>query len=172
MWTFFIMLKYSYTASTTKQAKYAIKCLNAIILDDNEKIKIYGDIIDKIKEAGLSLESTPYFRFHLVALGMIAVNGGHLFFPKMLRSIVQKFIVQGLLLKDIRTQLEIETLQKSENEKEHSNDLNTIYEFLSDEVKAKHEGIKLLVRWIFGLKLNSILVIQESQAEANSKCII
>lgn len=160
--------KFILNASTTKQAKYAIKCLNAIILDDNEKIKIYGDIIDKIKEAGLSLESTPYFRFHLVALGMIAVNGGHLFFPKMLRSIVQKFIVQGLLLKDIRTQLEIETLQKSENEKEHSNDLNTIYEFLSDEVKAKHEGIKLLVRWIFGLKLNSILVIQESQAEANS----
>ena len=54
-------------------------------------------------------------------------------------------------------------------EKDHNNDLNSIYEFLSDEVKAKHEGIKLLVRWIFGLKLNSILVIQENQADANSK---
>lgn len=141
-------------------------------MDENEKIKIYGDIIDKIKEAGLSLESTPYFRYHLVALGMIAINGGHLFFPKMLRSIVQKFIVQGLLLKDVRTELEIETLQKCEDEKEHNNELASIYEFISDEVKAKHEGIKLLVRWLFGLKLNSILVIQENQADANSMCLL
>lgn len=104
----------------------------------------------------MSLESTPYFRFHLVALGMIAVNGGHVFFPKMLRSIVQKFIVQGLLLKDVRTELEIETLQNSENEKE-ATDINIIYEHLSAEVKAKIEGIKLLVRWIYGLKLNAVL---------------
>ena len=140
----------------------------------------------------MSLESTPFFQFHLVALGMIAVNGGHVYFPKMLRSIVQKFIVQGLLLKDIRTEIEIDSLQNSENEKE-ATDINTIYEHLSAEVKAKIEGIKLLVRWIYGLKLNSILgmpllicvtctwlltifiswsiiaVVPESQEEANSK---
>ena len=104
----------------------------------------------------MSLETTPYFQYHLVALGMIAVNGGHVYFPKMLRSIVQKFIVQGLLLKDIRTEIEIETLQNSENEKE-ATDVNVIYEHLSSEVKAKIDGIKLLVRWIYGLKLNSIL---------------
>ena len=109
-----------------------------------------------LQEAGMSLESTPYFRFHLVALGMIAVNGGHVYFPKMLRSIVQKCIVQGLLMKDVRTDLEIETLQNIENEKE-ATDVNVIYEHLSAEVKAKIEGIKLLVRWIYGLKLNAVL---------------
>lgn len=87
---------------------------------------------------------------------MIAVNGGYHFFPKMLRSIVQKFIVQGLLLKDIRTDFEIETLQNTEIEKDNS-DINVVYDCLSEEVKTKIEGIKLLVRWVFGLKLNSIM---------------
>ena len=87
---------------------------------------------------------------------MIAVNGGYVYFPKMLRSIVQKFIVQGLLLKDVWTELEIETLQNSENEKE-ATDIGVIYEHLSAEVEAKIEGNKLLVRWIYGLKLNSII---------------
>lgn len=36
-------------ASTTKQAKYAIQCLNAIIADENEKMKVFGEIIDQIK---------------------------------------------------------------------------------------------------------------------------
>ncbi|KAF7494831.1 Sister chromatid cohesion protein PDS5 -like protein B [Sarcoptes scabiei] len=159
--------KYILKASTTKQSKYAIQCLNSIILDENEKIKVFGNIIDQIKAAGLSLESTPYFRFHMVALGMIAINNGHIYFPKMLRSIVQKFIVQGLLLKDARTEIEIQTLQSIENDKE-CNDFNSIYEHCSEEIKAKHEGIKLLVRWIYGLKLNSILVIPENQAESHS----
>ena len=160
--------------------------MNSIILDDTKKVKIFGEIIDKIKESGMSLETNPYFRFHLVALGMIAVNGGHVYFPKVLRSIVQKHIVQGLLLKDVRTELEIETLQNLENEKE-ATDINLIYEHLSEEVKTKVEGIKLLVRWIYGLKLNTILgmfqqnviryifkmlflfsVVPESQEEANS----
>lgn len=141
--------------------------MNAIILEENERVKIYGQIIDKIKDIGLSLESTPYFRFHLVALSMIAVNGGHLLFPKMLRSIVQKFVVQGLLLKDFRTEIEIEALQKTESAKTFS-DINSIYEHLSNEIKTKNEGIKFLVRWIYGLKLNALMVIPENQIEANS----
>lgn len=136
-------------------------------MDENERVKIYGQIIDKIKENGLSLESTTYFRFHLVALAMIAVNGGHLLFPKMLRSIVQKFVVQGLLLKDFRTEVEIDALQKSESGKTFT-DINSVYEHLSNEVKTKNEGIKLLVRWIYGLKLNSLMVIPENQIEANN----
>ncbi len=88
---------------------------------------------------------------------MIAINGGYVYFPKMLRSIVQKFIVQGLLLKDVRTEHEIETLQNTEKEKSATTDVNVVYEGLSAEVKAKCEGIKLLVRWIYGLKLNSIM---------------
>lgn len=166
----FLSNQICFLASTTKQAKYAVQCLNAIILEDAKKVKVFGEIIDKIKEAGLSLESSPYFRNHLVALGMIAVNGGHMYFPKVIRSIVQKFIVQGLLLKDVRTDVEIDSLQNSENERE-STDINLIYEHLSAEVKAKVEGIKLLVRWIYGLKLNSILIVSENQEDNNSERI-
>jgi hypothetical protein len=48
---------------------------------------------------------------------MIAVCGGHAFFPKVLRSIVQKFIVQGLLLKDLKTDVEITSLEESERQR-------------------------------------------------------
>ncbi|KAH9410377.1 Sister chromatid cohesion protein PDS5 A [Tyrophagus putrescentiae] len=160
--------KYILNAATTKQAKYAVQCLNAIILDDTTKVRVFGEIIDKIKSAELSLTSTPFFQVHLVALGMIAINGGYVYFPKMLRSIVQKFIVQGLLLKDVRTEHEIETLQNTEKEKSATTDVNVVYEGLSAEVKAKCEGIKLLVRWIYGLKLNSIMVPHETQEETHS----
>lgn len=126
---------YCWIASTTKQAKYAIQCLNAIIADENEKMKVFGEIIDQIKvflldfvseliylrivwqASGLSLETSPYFRSHLVTLGMIAICGGYAFFPKVLRSIVQKFIVQGLLMKDMKTDLEIASLEESERQR-------------------------------------------------------
>ena len=36
-------------ASSTKQAKYAIQCLNAIIQDDDEKLKMFALILDQIK---------------------------------------------------------------------------------------------------------------------------
>lgn len=67
-----------------------------------------------LKVSGLSLETSQYFQCHLVALGMISVCGGHAFFPKVMRSIVQKFIVQGLLLKDLKTDVEIARLEESE----------------------------------------------------------
>ncbi|CAG2111748.1 unnamed protein product, partial [Medioppia subpectinata] len=136
-------------ASTSKQAKYAIQCLNAIIGDENEKMRIFGEIIDQIKASGLSLETSPYFRSHLVTLGMIAICGGHSFFPKVLRSIIQKFIVQGLLMKDMKTEHEINALEESERQRENTDPLIT-YEYCSEEAKAKIEAIKLMVRWLYG----------------------
>lgn len=55
------------------------------------------------------------FRIHLVTIGMIATCGGHVFFPKLLRSIIQKYVVQNLLMKDVR--LEEEVHAQEENEK-------------------------------------------------------
>lgn len=37
------------SASTTKQAKYAIQCLNSIIQDDEEKRKMFAQILDSVK---------------------------------------------------------------------------------------------------------------------------
>lgn len=39
------------------------------------------------------------------------------------------------------------------------------FEFCSEEVKCKIEGIKLMVRWLYGLKLNTLIAPPESQQE-------
>lgn len=128
-------------------------------------MKIYLRIINKINYYGLSLTS-PYFRFHLTALSMIAVNGGHSTFSDLFDIIAKKFVIQELLHKDFRSKVEIVLFQSVESKKNLTN-INTIYEHLSNEVKTKIEGIKLLVRWIYGLKLNSLM--EENRNEANIK---
>ncbi|RWS23881.1 hypothetical protein B4U80_05305, partial [Leptotrombidium deliense] len=155
--------KFVLKASSTKQAKYAIQCLNAIIQDDSEKMKIFGQILDQIKNEGLTLE-THNFRTHLVTIGMIATCGGHVFFPKLLRSIIQKFVVQNLLLKDQRLAEEIATQEENEKQRDNS-DVAVAYEFCSEEIKCKVEGIKLMVRWLYGLKLNTLIASPENQQE-------
>lgn len=151
-------------ASSTKQAKYAAQCLNSIVQDENEKIKIFGQILDQIKQTGLSLDS-QYFRNHLVTIGMIATCGGHVYFPKMLRSIIQRFVVQNLLLKDQRLPEEISAQEESEKLRDAS-EIGLIFELCSEETKCKVEGIKLMVRWLYGLKLSSVTASTDQQAEA------
>ncbi|XP_015792482.1 sister chromatid cohesion protein PDS5 homolog B [Tetranychus urticae] len=155
--------KFVLKASSTKQAKYAIQCLNAIIGDDEEKLRIFAQILDQIKEVGLTLDS-PYFRIHLVTIGMVATCGGHVFFPKLLRSIIQKYVVQNLLMKDQRLEEEVQAQEESEKNRDLS-DPTVSYEFCCEEVKCKIEGIKLMVRWLYGLKLNTLIASPESQQE-------
>lgn len=149
--------------SSTKQSKFAIQCLNSIIQEDNEKMKVFGQMLDNIKTAGLSLES-PYFRNHLVTIGMIATCGGHIYFPKLIRSIIQRHVVQGLLLKDIRLPEEIAAQDESEKQRDASDPAVT-YDLCSEEVKCKVEGIKLMVRWLYGLKHNTIVAVPEQQSD-------
>lgn len=66
-----------------------------------------------MQEVGLTLDS-PYFRIHLVTIGMVATCGGHVFFPKLLRSIIQKYVVQNLLMKDQRLEEEVQAQEESE----------------------------------------------------------
>jgi sister-chromatid-cohesion protein PDS5 len=150
-------------STSTKQSKYAIQCLNAIITDDSEKMKIFSQIMDQIKATGLSLDSL-FFRNHLVTIGMVATCGGNVFFPKLLRTIIQKFVVQNLLLKDQRLQEEIEQQEETEKQREIS-DPALNYDFCSEEVKCKVEGIKLMVRWLYGMKHNTITAAIEQQSE-------
>ena len=154
-------------ASTSKQAKYAVQCLNSIINDESEKNKIFGQILDRIKTDGFSLESS-HFRIHLVTTGMIAISGGYLFFPKQLKTIMYKHVVQNLLLKDQRLSEEIEMHEKTEKQR-NSNDPQVTFEFCSEEVKCKIEAIKLMVRWIHGIKLNTLQATPETQAEEIAK---
>ena len=153
--------------SSTRQSKYAIQCLNAIIRDENDRRKIFNEIVDKVREAGMSLES-PFFRNHLVTLGMIATCGGHIYFPKLIRSIVQKYVVQELLLNDQRLAEEIAVQEESEKNR-NSSDSALTYDLCSEEVKSKVEGIKLMVRWLYGLKQNTLRADQDNLNEATAQ---
>lgn len=154
-------------ASTSKQAKYAVQCLNSIVNDESEKNKIFSQIIDRIKTDGFSLES-PHFRIHLVTTGMISIAGGYLFFPKLLKTIMYKHVVQNLLLKDQRLIEEIEMHENTEKQR-NTTDPSVSFEFLSEEIKCKIEAIKLMVRWIHGIKLNTLQAPIETQADEISK---
>lgn len=156
--------KFIIKPASTKQAKYAIQCLNAIIQDDNEKMKIFGQVLDQVKEAGLTLDSA-YFRNHLVTIGMAATCGGNIYFPKLLRSIIQKFVVQNLLLKDQRLPEEIQAQEEAEKQRDAS-DHGLTYELCAEETKCKVEGIKLMARWLYGQKLSTLTVPPEQQQEA------
>lgn len=148
-------------ASSPKQAKFAVQCLNSVITNDQEKDKVFGQILDFIKEAGLTLESS-HFRAHLVALGMIAICGGQNKYPAVLKSIINKFVVQGLIMKDTRSDIEIKAQERSEASLSTENfDFEQSLDRCSEEVKCKIEGIKLIVRWIHGMKL-SLLTMPEN----------
>ena len=74
----------------------------------------------------------------------------------------------------MKTDVEISSLEESERHRgsnfQHSllilnylivfidnSDPNISYEYCSEEVKAKIEGIKLMVRWLYGMKLNTLI---------------
>lgn len=158
-----IIDKFIVKPASTRQAKFAILCLNSIIQDEGEKQKMFGQILDQVKHSGLTLDS-PFFRNHLVTLGMLASSGGQVYFPKLLKSIIQKFVVQNLLLKDIRLAEELASQEESERQREISDPAMT-YDFCSEEVKCKVEAIKLMVRWLYGLKVNSLTAQPEQQSE-------
>ena len=79
-----------------------------------------------------------------------------------------KHVVQNLLLKDQRLIEEIELHEKTEKQR-NSSDPSISFEFLSEEVKCKIEAIKLMVRWIHGIKLNTLQAPIETQADEISK---
>lgn len=154
------------TASSPKQAKYAIQCLNSVINSEQEKEKIFGQILDSIKDAGLTLESS-HFRTHLVALGMIATCGGQNKYPAVLKSIINKFVVQGLIMKDTRSDIEIKAQERSEANLSSENfDFEQSLDRCSEEVKCKIEGIKLIVRWVQGMKLNWLTMPDKPELQA------
>lgn len=154
------------TASSPKQAKYAIQCLTSVISSEQEKDKIFGQILDSIKDAGLTLESS-HFRTHLVALGMIATCGGQNKYAAVLKAIINKFVLQGLIMQDTRSDIEIEAQERSESSIPSENfDFEQSLDRCSEEVKCKIEGIKLMVRWIQGMKLNLLTVSDKAELQA------
>lgn len=118
---------------TVKQAKHAVGCLNTLA---SNKEKIFGQILDHLKQH-LTLQS-QYYRTALVSIGHIAFNCPELF-GNHVKNIVSKIIVKELLMVDQEIQ---------------SNDESQWVDFddLSEETKVKCEGMKMMVRWLVGLR--------------------
>uniref|UniRef100_T1J3Z9 Uncharacterized protein n=1 Tax=Strigamia maritima TaxID=126957 RepID=T1J3Z9_STRMM len=130
------ILKRFASEGSMKQAKYAVRCLVTICRD---RYMIFEHSLEELKKH-LTLEST-YFCTALVSVGHIAYYCPDLFGSQM-KNIVSKVVVKDLLMQDRDNQRSDGDGWCSEDE-------------LSDETKAKIEGMKLMVRWLLGLKTST-----------------
>ncbi|XP_070391470.1 sister chromatid cohesion protein PDS5 homolog B isoform X2 [Dermacentor albipictus] len=121
---------------TVKQAKYAVACLNVIV---GNKERVFGQVIDHLKQH-FTLESA-YFRTALVSIGHIALLCPDMF-GSQVKSIVSKVVVKDLLMAD-REEPRISETSWCE------------FEALPEETKVKVEGMKMMVRWLVGLRTAS-----------------
>jgi sister-chromatid-cohesion protein PDS5 len=92
-------------------------------------------MLEEIKSS-LDMES-PHFRTSLVSVGHIAYLCPDMF-TQVLKGIVSKTVVKELLMQD----------------REHRKDSREwcVIEMVSEETMAKMEGMKLMVRWLLGMK--------------------
>ncbi|GIX88952.1 sister chromatid cohesion protein PDS5 homolog B [Caerostris extrusa] len=118
---------------SVKQAKHAVNCLNVLIAN---KERVFGQIIDRLKMS-LTLQS-EYFRTALVSLGHIALVCPDLF-GMQIKSIVSKVVVKDLLMVDFEIT-------------RHDDAMWIDFDLLPEETKVKVEGMKMIVRWLLGLK--------------------
>lgn len=123
---------------SVRQAKYAVACLNIIVTN---KERIFGQVIEHLKHH-FTLES-QYFRTALVSLGHIALHCPDLF-GSQIKSIVSKVVVKELLMLDKEEPRLTETSWDE-------------FESLPEETKVKMEGMKMMVRWLLGMKGASAL---------------
>ncbi|KFM69553.1 Sister chromatid cohesion protein PDS5-like protein, partial [Stegodyphus mimosarum] len=118
---------------TVKQAKHAVGCLNVMVTN---KERVFGQIIDRLKMS-LTLQS-EYFRTALVSLGHIAFLCPDLF-GMQIKSIVSKVVVKDLLMVDFEITRGDDSMWID-------------FDMLPEETKVKVEGMKMIVRWLLGLK--------------------
>ncbi|GIY28879.1 sister chromatid cohesion protein PDS5 homolog B [Caerostris darwini] len=120
-------------SGTPKQVKHALYCLAHVVKNREE---VFGNILHKLKRH-FTLES-PHFRAALVAVGHIAFMCQNMFACE-LKTIVAKVVVKDLLM-----------LEKNLPYK--GNELWVPFDSLPNETKVKLEGMKVMVRWLLGLK--------------------
>ncbi|XP_055894308.1 sister chromatid cohesion protein PDS5 homolog A-B-like isoform X1 [Biomphalaria glabrata] len=119
-----------------RQAKHALRCINTICINKEQAVT---SIFESIQGA-LNPDNANYLTA-IVSLGHIAQLFPKLF-PSEIKSIVSKVIVKDLLMKDRTQGLATEDSWCSDHQ-------------VSDETKAKVQAMKLLVRWLLGVKSNT-----------------
>ncbi|XP_041360337.1 sister chromatid cohesion protein PDS5 homolog A-B-like isoform X3 [Gigantopelta aegis] len=119
-----------------KQTKHAIQCVSQICRD---KEPILSQIFEHVKK-NLDIESANYIT-SIVAMGHIAMLCPDKFSAEM-KSIVSKVIVKDLLMQDRTEGIPTE-------ESWYANHM------VSEETQAKVQAMKLLVRWLLGIRSNA-----------------
>ncbi|KAG8188316.1 hypothetical protein JTE90_008957 [Oedothorax gibbosus] len=127
-----ILLQKFVETGTPKQAKHAVYCLDNIVLD---RETIFGAIINNLKKH-LTLKS-EYYRTALVSIGHLAYLNSKLFENEM-KEIIKKIIHELLML--------------DQDYPRGGEDMWDSFDSLPDETKCKIEGLKVMIRWLIGLK--------------------
>uniref|UniRef100_A0AAX7T0V4 PDS5 cohesin associated factor B n=1 Tax=Astatotilapia calliptera TaxID=8154 RepID=A0AAX7T0V4_ASTCA len=119
-----------------RQAKYAIHCINAMFSNrDTHFAQIFEPLHKSLDTANLEQLITP-----LTTLGHLAQLAPEQF-AAPLKSLVANFIVKDLLMNDRIPGKKTTKLWVPDDE-------------VSPETMAKIQGIKLMVRWLLGVKNN------------------
>uniref|UniRef100_A0A8C6LST8 PDS5 cohesin associated factor B n=1 Tax=Nothobranchius furzeri TaxID=105023 RepID=A0A8C6LST8_NOTFU len=119
-----------------RQAKYAIHCINAMFTNrDTHFAQIFEPLHKSLDPANLEQLITP-----LTTLGHLAQLAPEQF-AAPLKSLVANFIVKDLLMNDRVPGKKTTKLWVPDEE-------------VSPETMAKIQGIKLMVRWLLGVKNN------------------
>ncbi|XP_065203683.1 sister chromatid cohesion protein PDS5 homolog B [Planococcus citri] len=130
---------------TKKQAKQAVRCLYVNVFKQNENI--FNDIIEKIK-VNLTPTSEHYL-VSIVTLGHIAQNVPQRYMA-LIKNLISRKIVRDLLVK--KEEAEMETDPQGpilEGDWCPESDIPLI-------TLCKIEGIKMMARWLLGLKNDEV----------------
>ncbi|KAG0728388.1 Sister chromatid cohesion protein PDS5 B-B [Chionoecetes opilio] len=132
-------------SGTPKQAKRAVHCLHINCTAESEDV--FEKILEKIKEQ-LSFNS-PNFRTSIVSLGHIAFHMPEKFLVPI-KNIVSRKVVRELLMRNQTAAHTPGTIAREEAEEWVEEDE------LTEETIVKMEGIKMMARWLLGLKSDVI----------------
>lgn len=132
-------------SGTPKQAKHAVRCLHTNCTSDSDEV--FERILEKIKEQ-LTFDS-PHFRTSVVSLGHIAFNMPEKFLVPI-KNVVSRKVVKELLMRD-QTSAHTPGPISPEDIEEWIDD-----DELTEETAVKMEGIKMMARWLLGLKSDVI----------------
>ncbi|XP_042234585.1 sister chromatid cohesion protein PDS5 homolog B-B-like isoform X3 [Homarus americanus] len=132
-------------SGTPKQAKHAVRCLHTNCTSDSDEV--FERILEKIKEQ-LTFDSV-HFRTAVVSLGHIAFNMPDKFLIPI-KNVVSRKVVKELLMRNQTSAHTPGPLPRDDVEEWIEEEL------LTEESSVKMEGIKMMARWLLGLKSDVI----------------
>ena len=124
---------------TPKQAKQAIKCMYMNTVENQDQV--FTEILDTIKD-NLNGEKGKSYLTAIVALGHLSINLPDRF-PVQIKNLVSRKIVKELVMKDMTpARGGVESWCDQEE--------------LCLETQCKLEGLKMMSRWLLGLKKDEV----------------